>query len=157
MLKYISVYHSCAGLLVGSILGAHATRPLHQAGSCHVAGAAQPAMQAAMQGPPFCSCCTAQRFSPAQWAKSRPTSALWSFYRLLWSAGGGHAALQDDMQGQLLGIATPLSIYYLGIGPYIDASWLLSSVMALKFPVPVYRHMNALRRSGREVMPQQEL
>ena len=64
----------------------------------------------------------------------------------------GHAALQDDLQGQLFGIASPLSIYNLGIGPYIDASWLLSGIMLLKFPVGIYRHLNALRRSGREVM-----
>ena len=63
-----------------------------------------------------------------------------------------HAALQGDLQGHLFGLASPLSIYTLGIGPYIDASWLLSGIMLLKFPVRAYRHLNALRRSGREVM-----
>lgn len=59
--------------------------------------------------------------------------------------------------GDLMGYASPLGIYHLGIGPYINASWFLSGVMLLKFPYSWYRHMNGLRRSGREVMPQQEL
>ncbi|CAK0739959.1 hypothetical protein CVIRNUC_001213 [Coccomyxa viridis] len=66
------------------------------------------------------------------------------------TSGAEHAALQGDLQGHLFGLASPLSIYSLGIGPYIDASWLLSGMMLLKFPLRAYRHLNTLRRSGRE-------
>ena len=43
------------------------------------------------------------------------------------------------------------SIFQLGIGPYIDASWTLSSILLLKVPQGVYAHLQALRRAGREV------
>ena len=62
--------------------------------------------------------------------------------------------LQDDLQGELLGIASPLSIYFLGIGPYIDASWTISLIMFAKFPAGINRHLQSLRRAGREVCAQ---
>ncbi len=43
------------------------------------------------------------------------------------------------------------SIFQLGIGPYIDASWTLSLVLLAKVPQDVYAHLQALRRAGREV------
>ena len=43
------------------------------------------------------------------------------------------------------------SIFQLGIGPYIDASWTLSSILLLKTPQDLYAHLQALRRAGREV------
>ena len=68
-------------------------------------------------------------------------------------AGAAPAVLQDDLQGELLGIASPLSIYYLGIGPYIDASWTISLIMLCKSPPGINRHLQSLRRAGREVWP----
>ena len=52
---------------------------------------------------------------------------------------------------QLLGIASPLSIYNLGIGPYINASWTISLVMLAKQPRALAKHFQTLRRAGREV------
>ncbi len=69
------------------------------------------------------------------------------------AAGAAPAVLQDDLQGELLGIASPLSIYYLGIGPYIDASWTISLIMLSKTPAGINRHLQSLRRAGREVRP----
>ncbi|CAL5223721.1 g6276 [Coccomyxa viridis] len=66
------------------------------------------------------------------------------------SSGAAPAVLQDDLQGELLGIASPLSIYYLGIGPYIDASWTISLIMLSKTPAGINRHLQSLRRAGRE-------
>ena len=43
------------------------------------------------------------------------------------------------------------TIFDLGIGPYIDASWTLSVILLLKIPQEVYAHLQALRRAGREV------
>ena len=53
------------------------------------------------------------------------------------------------MAEELFGSAN--SIFQLGIGPYIDASWMLSLTLLLKWPPPVYAHLQALRRAGREV------
>lgn len=57
----------------------------------------------------------------------------------------GAAAVGDDVFG------LSNSIYQLGIGPYIDASWTLSTIMLLKVPQELYAHLQALRRAGREV------
>jgi hypothetical protein len=59
--------------------------------------------------------------------------------------------LLQDVQGELLGTSSPLTIYFLGIGPYINASWTISAIMLIKSPPPLYRHFQALRRAGREV------
>ena len=75
--------------------------------------------------------------------------------RLPCAAGAAPSVLQDDLQGELLGIASPLSIYYLGIGPYIDASWTMSLVMFAKFPAALNNHLQSLGRAGREVWPRQ--
>ncbi len=67
------------------------------------------------------------------------------------TVGAAPAVLQDDLQGELLGIASPLSIYYLGIGPYIDASWTISLIMLTQSPPGMNKHLQSLRRAGREV------
>lgn len=67
------------------------------------------------------------------------------------SAGAAPAMLLQDVQGELLGMNSPLTIFFLGIGPYINASWTISAIMIVKTPPPLYRHFQSLRRAGREV------
>jgi preprotein translocase subunit SecY len=59
--------------------------------------------------------------------------------------------LLQEVQGELLGMTSPLTVFYLGIGPYINASWAISAIMIAKLPAPLYRHFQTLRRAGREV------